>query len=149
MLYRYFHRIDRQINTPIIVPMHIQKHGFTLIELLITLAIVGILASIAYPSYEKHVVRVRRNQAIIVLNDTAAQLEQFYNTNHSYKEFSMKNQDDKLYRFEVTTEADNYTISAIPINIQAQRDKQCGTLTLNQRDSKTISGSGTLNGCWP
>ncbi len=129
--------------------MHIQKHGFTLIELLITLAIVGILASIAYPAYQKHVVRVRRNQAIIVLNDTAAELEQHYNTGHSYKDFTMKNQDDKFYRFEVTTEADNYTISAIPINAQAQRDKQCGTLTLNQSGAKTISGNGSLTSCWP
>ncbi len=129
--------------------MHIQNHGFTIIELLITLAIVGILASIAYPAYQKHVVRVRRNQAIIVLNNTAAELEQHYSTGHSYKDFPIKNQDTKFYRFEVTAEDDNYTISAIPINAQAQRDKQCGTLSLNQRGTKTISGSGTLNGCWP
>jgi type IV pilus assembly protein PilE len=41
----------------------IQKSGFTLIELLIALAVVGILASIAYPSYTDHVRRTRRADA--------------------------------------------------------------------------------------
>lgn len=129
--------------------MYSQTHGFTIIELLITLAIVGILASIAYPSYQKHIAKVRRNQAIIAIHDTAAQLEQHYNTEHSYKNFTIKNNDKDFYRFELETKINDYKFSAVPVGTQAQRDKKCGTLTLDQLGVKTISGSGNLISCWP
>jgi len=38
----------------------IRNKGFTLLELMITLAIIGILAAIAYPSYQAHVLKTRR-----------------------------------------------------------------------------------------
>ena len=37
--------------------------GFTLIELMITVAIVAILASVAYPSYQQHIFRSYRSEA--------------------------------------------------------------------------------------
>ena len=40
-----------------------QARGFTLIELMITVAIVGILAAVAYPSYLEHVRKSRRASA--------------------------------------------------------------------------------------
>jgi type IV pilus assembly protein PilE len=62
----------------------IQKSGFTLIELLIALAVVGILASIAYPSYTDHVRRTRRADAQGALIGLSNAMERFFTQNSTY-----------------------------------------------------------------
>jgi type IV pilus assembly protein PilE len=52
--------------------------GFTLIELLIALAIVAILAGVAYPSYQNHVVKVRRTDVQNVLLQLENAMERYY-----------------------------------------------------------------------
>jgi type IV pilus assembly protein PilE len=51
--------------------------GFTLIELMITVAVVGILAAIAYPSYQKYLVKSRRASAQATLMDIAQRQQQY------------------------------------------------------------------------
>ena len=58
--------------------------GFTLIELMITVAILGIIASIALPSYFQHVKRTARTEAITALLDAANKQEQFFVDNREY-----------------------------------------------------------------
>jgi type IV pilus assembly protein PilE len=62
----------------------IGRRGFTLIELMITVAIVAILASVAYPSYRDYVVRSRVAEATGTLSITRVRLEQFYQDNRNY-----------------------------------------------------------------
>ncbi len=59
--------------------------GFTLIELLVALAIVGILAAIAYPSYRTQVEKTRRADAQAVLMQAAQYLERVYTEGGCYK----------------------------------------------------------------
>lgn len=58
--------------------------GFTLIELMITVAIVAILAGIAYPSYKESVARSRRAEAQAILLEASQYMERFYAENYRY-----------------------------------------------------------------
>lgn len=51
--------------------------GFTLIEVMITVAIIGILASIAYPSYQEYVIKSRRASAQSFLMDVLQRQQQY------------------------------------------------------------------------
>jgi type IV pilus assembly protein PilE len=58
--------------------------GFTLIELMITLAIVAILAAIAYPSYRNYVIRGQLVDATNGLSALRANMERYYQDNRTY-----------------------------------------------------------------
>lgn len=58
--------------------------GFTLIELLIAVAILGILAAIAYPSYAQYLLRGKIIDATMVLSDYRVKMEQYYQDNRNY-----------------------------------------------------------------
>ena len=81
-----FHRIPspggRTGRPPVRHP--VQNRGFTLIELMIVVAIVVILAAIAYPSYQSQVEMTRRADAHTVLMQAAQHLERVYSHNGCY-----------------------------------------------------------------
>ena len=58
--------------------------GFTLIELLIVVAVIGILAAIAYPNYTDYVRRGNLQEAFANLSDYRVRMEQFYQDNRTY-----------------------------------------------------------------
>lgn len=62
--------------------------GFTLIELMIVVAIVGILAAIAYPAYTDSVLKGRRAQARTALLELMQQQERYMTQHNSYLAFS-------------------------------------------------------------
>ena len=58
--------------------------GFTLIELMIVVAVIGIIAAIAYPSYQDQVMSTRRGDAQGALMAFASSMERYYTQNGSY-----------------------------------------------------------------
>lgn len=58
--------------------------GFTLIEVMITVAIVGILASVALPAYSDYVIRGKVPQATSRLSGLQVQMEQYFQDNRTY-----------------------------------------------------------------
>ena len=123
------------------------KHlGFTLIELLITVAIVGILAGVAYPSYVDYVMRSNRSEAQRELLRYANLQEQVYIDTRSYTNDMT---DLGLATDPYVTESGNYSIDAVIANsgstfvltATAQNtqanDSGCTSLTLNEVGQKT------------
>lgn len=61
-----------------------KRNGFTLIELMITVAIIGILASVALPSYSSYIARGKITDAVAVLSDGRVRMEQYFQDNRNY-----------------------------------------------------------------
>lgn len=131
------------------------EHGFTLIELMITIAIVGILAAVAFPSYQTHVLRTHRVTAGSCLAEMAQQMERYYTSNLSYTGAAVPapscvNDVAARYSFAFATAqptATTYTINAVPAGAQTQ-DTRCGTLSITQAGVKGKTGTDTLANCW-
>mgnify|MGYP001015441203 CR=1 FL=1 len=60
------------------------NNGFTLIEVMITVVIVGILASIAYPSYTSFITKSGRSEGVAAVMRVANLQEQYYFDNRAY-----------------------------------------------------------------
>jgi type IV pilus assembly protein PilE len=60
------------------------RNGFTLVELLVVVAVIGILAAIAYPSYTSYVIRGKLAEGTSALSDGRVKMEQFFQDNRTY-----------------------------------------------------------------
>ena len=128
-----------------------RRRGFTLLELLVAVAIVGILAAVAYPSYQQQVRKSRRAEAQSFLMAVAGRQQQFLLDTRAYAltvaavGVPVPASVGSNYTLAIAVAAGpppTYTVTATPNGTQA--DEACGTLSIDQAGAKTAA----IGGCW-
>ena len=137
--------------------------GFTLIELMIVVAIVGILAAIAYPSYTDSVRKGRRAEAITTLYGNQLAQEKWRATNATYGTLTNvwggvtqvpAPPGTAYYTLALTNNtATGYILTATATSAGGQnQDKaggvSCATLTIKQDGPDYGTGSPNQSACW-
>lgn len=133
-----------------------RRRGFTLLELMIAVAVVGLLASIAYPSYQGQMARSRRADAQQSLLELAQRLERYYTERGTYAGASLgasglfpSSSRAGHYALAIASQtADGFSITATPGGVQA--GDACATFTYNHLGEQGVGGGATQSAtkCW-
>ena len=127
-----------------------RQSGFTLLELMIVLAIVGILASIAIPSYRDSIRKSNRRAAQAVLMDIANRERQYFMANRAFADeaelsYALPAEVTGKYTFTVDTRLMPATPPTFTINFTAVGGQAAdGDLSLN---SEGVKGPARRSGC--
>jgi len=136
-----------------------KQRGFTLVELMIVVAIVGILAMVAFPAYQGQVKKGNRAEGKSAVLKTAQALERYFTVNNTYvtnfttlgmPTFSGDDTGGSKYDLQIAAGGagitTSFTVKAVPRFV----DTECGTLTYTQAGQKgmELATESTVSKCW-
>lgn len=139
-----------------------RPRGFTLIELMVTVAIIAILAGVAYPAYTEQVARGRRADVQATLMEAAQHMQRFYAAHNRYDVQLDGETDNALpanlqaspragaaaYTLRIRAmDAGSFTLEAMATG--AQTNDRCGDFRLTHTGARAVTGRGaTVQDCW-
>lgn len=135
--------------------------GLTLVELMVVVAVLAVLASIAYPLFTNQVQKARRADAKIALHNIALAQERYYTINGEYAGTLSSLQvstavqggasDEGYYTITVArsgTDNEQFTARADISSTAAQAsDSNCSWFRIDQVGTKAAADGGSTN-CW-
>lgn len=131
--------------------MKIHKQaGFTLIEMIITVAIIGILAAVAFPLYQNQVQKTRRTTAMADLLELNQWMERRYSNSFDYTTagtlpFNQSPQNGTAFyniSFSGSVTRNSFTLQAVPTG--GQTSDACGTLKIDEQGTRSADETD----CW-
>ena len=130
------------------------SRGITLIELMVVVVIIGILAGIAYPSFQEQVRKTRRADGKAMLMEAAQELERCYTRFASYNDPGCgvalpADSSEGFYSVDVAVIGPAaFTLEATPQGDQAN-DAKCGALRLTSAGVQgSLGADNDANDCW-
>ncbi len=125
--------------------------GLTLIEIVVSLAILSLFVTMAYPVYKQQVLSSHRTAALTDLMRMQLELEKGFNGSYQFEEVIFAGQcvicesDPTRYQFTVSTD-NGYTLSAIPAKGSPQLEDSC--LKADKRITIDAIGNMLPKSCW-
>lgn len=127
-------------------PLRRRAAGFTLIETLAAVSIAGVLASIAYPSFEAPIQKARRTDALVALMQLQMAEERWHSNHRRYATLdelgAAATSANRHYTLQVvSSDEDGFALQAVATGSQA-RDQACRYLTLSVAGANVVQASG-------
>jgi type IV pilus assembly protein PilE len=120
--------------------------GFTLIETLAAVSIAGVLASIAYPTFEAPIQKARRTDALVALMQLQMAQERWHSNHRRYATLdelgAASTSANRYYALQVVSaDEDGFALLAVAAGSQV-RDQECRYITLISWGANVVQASG-------
>lgn len=133
----------------------LRNRGFTLVEMLITVVILAIIVAIAFPSYQRWVLKSHRSAVQTEMMQLAQNFDRCRTRANAYdacglvETFDEASSESGRYQFQVSAERREFLIQAVPQAAGNQTKDRCQTLTLNQLGVRGTTAPGIdTSECW-